>query len=168
MRYTIKHTFNIGADDFWNKLFFDAEYNRALFEGHLGFSVFKVLTLDTAADGSVHRKTECAPKVELPAAVKKVFGDNASYIEDGRFDPKTQRFTVDVIPKVGADKIKTRVVMWVDKKGDKQVDRIVEVDNSVKVFGLGGMLEGFIEKQTRANYDAAAVFTQRWIQEKGL
>jgi hypothetical protein len=168
VKYTIKHAFNISADDFWKKLFFDPEYNRALFEGHLGFSLFKVLTLDTMPDGTVHRKTECAPKVELPAAAKKIFGDNASYIEDGRFDPKTQRFTVDVLPKVGGDKIKTRVVMWVEKKGDKQVDRIVEVDNSVKVFGIGGMLESFIEKQTRANYDAAATFTQRWIQEKGL
>jgi hypothetical protein len=30
------------------------------------------------------------------------------------------------------------------------------------------MLESFIEKQTRGNYDAAAQFTNRWIQEKGL
>jgi len=168
VRYTIRHTFDISAEDFWQKLFFDPEYNRALLEGHLGFSVFKVLTLDTAADGSVHRKTECAPKIELPAAAKKILGDNTGYIEDGRFDPKTQRFTVDVIPNAGADKIKTHVVMWVDKKGDKQVERVVEVDNSVKMFGVGGMLESFIEKQTRANYDAAAAFTRTWIKDKGL
>lgn len=168
MRYTIRHTFNIGADDFWNKLFFDPEYNRALFEGHLGFSIFKVLTLDTSPDGRVHRKTECAPKVELPAAAKKIFGESVSYIEDGTFDPKTQRFTVDVLPKVGGDKIKTKVVMWAEKKGDKQIDRVVEVDTTVKVFGIGGMLESFIEKQTRASYDAAAEFTNRWIREKGL
>lgn len=168
MRYTIRHTFNIGADDFWKKLFFDPEYNRALFEGHLGFSIYRLLSLDTAPDGTVRRKTECAPKVELPAAAKKIFGESASYIEDGTFDPKTQRFTVDVLPKVGGDKIKTRVVMWVEPKGEKQIERVVEVDSSVKVFGVGGMLESFIEKQTRANYDAAAAFTQRWIQDKGL
>lgn len=168
MKYTIKHTFNIGADDFWKKIHFDPEFNRALFEGHLGFTVFKVLSNETAPDGTIRRKTECAPKVELPGPAKKIFGENTSYVEDGTFDPKTQRFTVDVIPKVGADKIKTRVVMWVEKKGDKQIERVVEVDNTVKVFGIGGMLESFIEKQTRGNYDAAAQFTNRWIQEKGL
>jgi hypothetical protein len=168
VKYTIKHTFNIAAEDFWKKLHFEPEYNRALFEKHLGFTVYKVLSSEEKPDGTILRKTECAPKIELPGPAKKIFGDNTSYVEDGTFDPKTQRFTVNVIPKVGADKIKTRVVMWVEKKGDKQCERVVEVDNEVKVFGLGGMLESFIEKQTRANYDAAATFTNRWIQEKGL
>lgn len=168
MKYTIRHTFNIAAEDFWKKLHFEPEYNRALFEKHLGFSVYKVLEFETAQDGTILRKTECVPKVELPGPVKKIFGDNAGYIEEGTFDPKTQRFTVNVIPKVGADKIKTRGVLWVEKKGDKQCDRVVEIDNEVKVFGVGGMVESFIEKQTRANYEQAAQFTNRWIQEKGL
>jgi hypothetical protein len=69
---------------------------------------------------------------------------------------------------MGGDKIKTRVTMWIEPKGDKVIDRVVEVDNTVKIFGVGSVLEAFIEKQTRANYDAAAEFTQRWIAEKGL
>jgi hypothetical protein len=168
MRYTIRHTFRISPEAFWDKLFFDPEYNRALFEGHLKFSIYNVLALDRRADGSVHRKTECAPKVEIPAVAKKVLGDTASYIEDGRFDPATKKFTVDVLPKMAGDKIKTRVTMWIEPKGDKVIDRVVEVDNTVKIFGVGSVLEAFIEKQTRANYDAAAEFTQRWIAEKGL
>ena len=167
MRYTIRHTFNTDADTFWDKVFFDPEYNKALFQGHLGFKLYQVLTLDKAEDGSVHRRTECTPPVELPAAAKKLLGETMSYVEDGRFDPKTRRFTVDVQPKVAADKIKTRVVMWVEPAGDKRIDRFVEVDNTIKVFGVGGMLEGFVEKQTRANYDAAAAFTNKWIAEKG-
>lgn len=168
MRFTIRHTFDIDEDTFWGKLFFDPAYNEALFQDYLKFNVYRVLELDHRDDGTVIRRTECAPPVEVPAAARKVIGDTTSYVEEGRFDPKTKRFTVQVLPKVGGDKIKTQVTMWVEPRGDKKIERIAEVDNSVKVFGVGKLIEGFIEKQTRGTYDSAADFTKRWIAEKGL
>ena len=168
MRYTIKHTFDTDVDTFWNKLFFDAEYNNALFQGHLKFTAYRVLEIDKRPDGSVHRRVECAPPIELPAIAKKAIGDSTSYVEDGRFDPKSGRFTVEVTPRVGADKIKTRVALWAEPRGDKRIERIVEVDNSVHVFGVGKLIEAFVEKQMRATYDQAATFTNRWIADKGL
>ena len=103
-----------------------------------------------------------------PQTARKILGETTSYVEDGRFDPKSKRFTVEVIPKMGGDKIKTRVSMWVEPRGDKKIERIVEVDNEVKVFGVGKILEAFIEKQTRSSYDQAATFTNQWIADKGL
>ncbi len=168
MRYTIRHSFPISPEAFWTKLFFDPEYNRALFEGHLQFMLYKVLTLDTLPDGSVHRRVECVPKVEMPAAAKKILGETASYVEDGTYDKETGRFTADVLPKVGGDTIKTKVTLWLEPRGANEVDRIAEVDTTVKIFGVGKVLESFIEKQTRASYDTAAEFTVRWIADKGL
>lgn len=168
MRYTIRHTFNTDADTFWGKIFFDPAYNETLFLTHLGFAQYKLLELDEQPDGSVKRRVECSPKVEIPAAVKKVIGDSASYVETGRFDPKTRRFSVEVQPRVAADRIQTHVTMWVEPRGDKKIERFVEVDSTVKVFGVGGMIEKLIEQQTRASYDAAAAFTNKWIAEKGL
>jgi hypothetical protein len=168
VRYVIKHTFNTDETTFWGKIFFDPAYNEALFQRHLKFNVYRVLELDKQPDGSVHRRVECAPPVEVPSAAKKILGETTSYVEDGRFDPKNRRFSVEVIPKMGGDKIKTQVRMWVEPRGDKKIDRIVEVDNEVKVFGVGKILEAFIEKQTRSSYDQAAVFTNQWIAEKGL
>jgi hypothetical protein len=168
VRYTISHVFEIGADGFWDKLFFDPEYNQALFADHLKFNTYRVLELDKRPDGSVHRRVECAPPIELPAVAKKVVGDSTSYVEDGQFDPKTRRFSVVVVPKVGADKIKTRVTLWVEPRGDERVERFAEVDNSVNVFGIGKLVEAFIEKQTRVTYDAAAAFTNAWIKQKSL
>lgn len=168
MRYTIRHTFDTDVDTFWNKIFFDPEYNSELFERYLKFTVYRVLELDRQPDGSVHRRVECAPPVEIPAVAKKIIGDSTSYVEDGRFDPKTKRFSLEVFPKVGADKIKSRVVMYAEPRGDKKLERVVEVDNEVKVFGVGKILEAFIEKETRASYDQSAAFTQQWIRDKGL
>jgi hypothetical protein len=168
VRYTIKHTFNTDVDSFWDKLFFDPDYNQALFEGHLKFNNYRVLQLERGSDGSVHRRVECAPPIELPAVAKKAIGDSTSYVEDGRFDPKSRRFSVEVTPRVGGDKIKTHVTMWAEARGDKRIERIVEVDNSVNIFGIGKILEAFVEKQMRATYDEAAAFTNRWIAERGL
>jgi hypothetical protein len=58
--------------------------------------------------------------------------------------------------------------MWVEPRGDKKVERVVEVDSTVKVFGVGGMIEKLIENATRQSYDQAAAFTNQWIASKGL
>ena len=168
MRYTIRHTFNTDEATFWDKIFFDPAYNETLFKQYLKFPVYQVLELTKNPDGSVKRRVECAPPVEIPAVAKKIVGDSTSYVEEGRFDPKTRRFSVEVFPKMGGDKIKTKVTMWAEPRGDKKIERLVEVDNEVKVFGVGKLLEAFIEKQTRANYDQSAAFTNQWIAEKGL
>ena len=165
MRYAIRHSFDTDPDTFW-KVFFDPEYNRALFVDHLRFKLYRVLALDRGPDGAVARRVECAPAVEIPAVARKVFGDATSYVEEGRFDPKTQRFTVSVAPKVGADRIQTRLEMRVEAHGERRIERIAEIDNTVKVFGVGKLIEAFIEGETRRTYDAAAEFTKKWLAEK--
>lgn len=165
MRYSIRHTFDTDAETFW-KVFFDPEYNRELFEKHLKFKLYQVLEFDRRADGVIVRRVECAPPVEVPAIARKVFGDATSYVEQGRFDPKTARFTVDVVPKVAADRVQTRMEMRLESRGDKRIERIADIDSTVKVFGVGKVVEAFIETETRRTYDASADFTRTWIAEK--
>jgi len=168
VRYTIKHTIETDIDTFWNKVFFDPEFNRSMFVDHLGFTTFNILEDRTDPDGTRHRRVECTPKVEMPAAARKIFGDSFGYTEVGHFDPVAKRYHVQVLPKVGADKSKTTTEIWAEARGEKRLERIVTVDNSIKVFGLGTLLEGFVEQQTRDSYAKAAEFTNRWLKEKGL
>jgi hypothetical protein len=168
VRYTIKHTLNTDVDTFWDKIFFDPEYNRSLFKDRLHFGVFEVVALDRKPDGSVYRKTENAPPMEIPSVAKKFFGDSTGYFEAGTLDPQTRRFTSEVQPKVGADKIQMKVNLWVEPRGEKKIERIVEVESNVKIFGIGKIVEALIEKNTKESYDIAAKFTNEWIAEKGL
>lgn len=167
MRYRISHSIETDEATFWN-LFFDKAVNEAMFRDELRFSVYRVISLDKRPDGTIIQKSEAAPPVELPAAVKRVVGDVTSYTEAGRFDPATKRYTADVIPSAASDKVRTRVEIWVEPRGDKRVERIVDVDNSVKIFGVGKVAEKFIEQQTRKTYDDVAVFMNRWIRTHGL
>lgn len=168
MRYTIKHTIETDIDTFWGKVFLDAEFNRTLFLDFLGFTTYRVLEERTEPNGVIHRRVECVPKVELPAAARKLFGDNVGFTEVGTFDPATKRYHVDVLPNFGGDKIKTTTDIWTEPLSEKRCERVVSVDTTVKVFGLGTLLEGVIEQQTRDSYARGAEFTNRWIREKGL
>ena len=168
MRYTIKHTIETDLETFWSKLFFDAEFNRAMFVEGLQFTTYEVLEDAHDPDGTVRKRVECSPKIELPAAARKIFGNSVGYTEIGRYDPKLKKYFADVVPKVAADKVKTTSETWAEARGDKRCERIVQVDTTVKVFGLGTLLEGFIEQQTREQYAKSAEFTNRWIRDKGL
>ncbi|MDH5675615.1 MAG: DUF2505 domain-containing protein [Myxococcales bacterium] len=168
MRSTIRHTFNTDIDTFWNRIFFDRVFNESLFRDHLHFTRYEIVELERSDDGSVRRRVECVPPAEIPGPLKKVLGESAGYTEVGRFDPSRRRFEVEVIPNVAADKIKSRVAIWAEPRGDKQIERVVEMDTTVKIFGVGKMAEGFIDKQARQSYQTAADFTNRWIADKGL
>lgn len=170
VHYTIKHIIETDLDTFW-KLFFDDEFNKTLYD-HLGFTTWRVIESRKDPDGVIHRRVDCTPKIELPAAARKILGSTAGYTEIGRFDPKLRKYSVDVQPHVAADKIKTKTEITAealpDANGKKRVERIVHTDTTVKVFGLGSILEGFIEQQTRDLYAKAADFQNRYMREKGL
>jgi len=168
VRYTIKHTIETDSDTFWNKVFFNPEFNKRLFIEHLGFTSYQILEERTDPDGVAHRRVECVPKVELPAPARKVLGDNLGFIEVGRFDPAVRRYYVQVIPKTGGDKIKTTTEIWTEPLGDKRCERVVSVDSSVKIFGIGTLIEGFIEQQTRDSYAKAADYTNSWLHDNNL
>jgi hypothetical protein len=168
VRYTIKHTFNTDVDTFWNKIYADPAYHEKLFKERLKFPVYKVLAYEPKEDGSFYRRIECEPPMEIPSIAKKFFGDSIGYYEAGTFDPKTRKFHSEVQPKAGADKVQMKVVFWVEPRGEKQCERIVDIDSNVKIFGIGKVIEGLIEKNTRESYDVAASFTNKWIAEKAL
>lgn len=167
MRFTISHVFNTDIDTFWDKVFYDDEYNRRLFLEGLGFKSFEQLSLEELPDGKKRRKIRTEPTAEAPAAVRKLIGDSLAYTEEGTFDPKTRRIQYSVVPSKLADKIITNGEFWVEARGDKKCERFTVVDLNVKIMLVGGAVEGFVEKTTRDNYDKAAAFTNKWLAEKG-
>jgi hypothetical protein len=168
MQFTVKHNLETDSDTFWDKIFFDDEYNRSLFLDYLRFSDYRVLSLEREDNGTIRRRLEIAPRVEIPKAIKKVLGDSANYVEEGSFDPIAKKWNFVVIPHVASNKIKTHGEMWVEARGEKRVERICVINTEVKVFGIGRLVEEIIEKQTRSSYDQAAVFTNKWIRDKGF
>jgi hypothetical protein len=164
----VRHTINCSVDDFWSNLFFDPDFNRKLYIDRLKFKNWEVQDDQVEQGGVRVRKIRSEPDMELPGALKKVVGESMQYVEHGKFDPASKRYRFHIEPSKMADKIKSAGELWVESKGDKQCERIVKMEIEVKIFGIGKMAEGFIEKQTRHSYDVAARFSNEWIAEKGL
>jgi len=166
MRVTISNDVNTDAETFWSRIFFDPEYNQALYKS-LGFPEAEVLE-QRDDGGAIIRRVRVVPKNDAPAPIRKLVGDRFSYVEEGRFDKATKRFQFRVVTSAMADKIKTEGEMRAEVVGPKLMKRVTEMTIDVKIFGIGGMVEGFVSKSTQDSYAQAAAFTNRWIAEKGL
>lgn len=164
--FTVRHTFRgVDVDGFWEKIFFDTEFNEQLYRRELGFTDYRVIEQHEDEKGVITRKVRQTPKSEAPAVVKKLVGDGISYTETGRFDPASKRWRYTIEPSKMADKIKIGGEFWVEHRGEDTVERICTVDLEVKVFGVGKAVESFIAKETKDSYEKAARYTQRYIEQ---
>jgi len=101
----IEHIFNCSEDTFWNKVFFDADYNKRLFREELAFPRWEEVSKEDKGD-QIRRVIEIVPKMaDLPGPLKKLAGDGVSYREEGIFDKKTRRYKVTIHPNRLSDKL---------------------------------------------------------------
>ena len=167
MKVTISHEFNTDAETFWTKLFFDPEYNRSLYIGALKFLEYEVLE-NTDRGSQIFRRVRATPKQDAPAVVQKLVGGRFSYVEEGTFDKASNRYKLRVMPGALGDKLRSEGELRIESLGAKKVKRVAELSIEVKIFGVGGVVEGFISKSLQDSYAQAAVFTNQWIAQKGL
>ncbi|MEI8255271.1 MAG: DUF2505 domain-containing protein [Deltaproteobacteria bacterium] len=167
MKATYAHEFNCSAATFWERIFLSDEFNRALYIDELKFPEYTVVESRDTGD-TIIRKCRVTPKQDAPAAVQKLLGGKLQYVEEGVYDKAAGRYRFKVVTASMGDKVKTEGEFRVEPLGDKRIRRVVDMNIEVKIFGVGGMVEGFIGKSTQESYDAAAKFTNKWIAEKGL
>ena len=163
----IEHTFECSEQTFWDKIFFDEEYNRKLFLERLKFPVWKE-TKREERGGEIHRVVQVVPDMgEVPAALKKLVGDNAGYEERGVFDPVKHRYRIQIVPNALGDKLSINGEMYSEAVGSDKMKRIFRAEVVAKIFGVG-MLEKRIMSDLTRSYDVSARFTQTFIAERGL
>lgn len=170
MKFTIRHPYAIEPEAFWREVFFDREYNEKLYREGLQFEAFDIVEETDPPDGRRTRKVRVTPKIDAPAAIRKVLGDSVSYVEEGRLEvtgPNTPKWLSKVLPSKLADKSTIKAEMWLERTGPGQSDRVAEFDIEVKMFGVGGMVEKFLEKTMRESYQKAADYTNQWLRANG-
>jgi hypothetical protein len=160
-KVTFRHEIHCSVDRFW-KVFFDREFNRSLFVDKLKFPEYEVLE-QTDHDGAVHRRVRGRPKMNVPAAVAKVLGDRFGYEEEGRFDPKAQKWSWKMKTNTLTDKLHNSGTVTVEKAGEDKCVRVSEIEMEAKVFGLGGLLEKTTEEEYRTGWEASARFMNEWL-----
>src|SRR5262245_21655798 len=97
MHVRIINTFRVSPRVFWQQLFFDEEYNRGLYRA-LGFPQCEVQKLETLADGRVHRVLRAVPPIKAPEIIRRQLEGRLYYIEEGSYDPRTERWEFENRP----------------------------------------------------------------------
>lgn len=167
MKFTVRNQFDTNVDTYWNEIFFSEEYNSRLYREGLGFKGFELIELTGEKGQRRTRKLRTEPAADAPAVVRKLIGDSLSYTETGSWDPATKVWSYSISTSKLSEKIRIGGRLWAEPKGDK-LERIAEIEIEVKILGVGGTIEKFLEKTTRESYVKATAFTNRFIAEKGL
>jgi hypothetical protein len=163
MKFKAEHTFR-GIDlPTYEKLYFDEPFNMALCKATgLDRSLEK---LDTQGQNVV-RAVKVSPQREIPAPVAKALGGaKLEYVEHMDYERGKYLGRWRTEPFVLKDKIlSSGTVQFSAVPGG--VRRTVEGDVTVKIFGLGGIIERFVVSDVEKSYAKAAEFTQSWIDAK--
>jgi hypothetical protein len=159
----LNHEINCDADTFW-KLFFNQDFNVAMYKQGLGFTEFQVLE-QRDGDRETFRKVHASPKVEMPGPLAKMFGGGLKYTEEGTFDKGSKIWRWKMTPSSMADKIKNEGTMRLEPAGAGKVRRIAEILIEAKIFGLGGMIEGMADKSLKEGWENSAKFMNKWIAD---
>ena len=163
----VDHEIRCDADTFWDKIFFDDEYNVALYTKALHFVKYEKVKQEDRGT-SIFRLVRGTPPQEAPAAIQSLLGGGFYYDEEATYDKGTKRLRFKTIPSKLAEKIKIEGTMHTVAAGDKRIRRVADIQIAVKIFGVGGMVESFVSKMVRDSFDRGARFTNDWIEKKQL
>lgn len=167
MRFTMRHTIDTDEATYW-RLFFDPSLIRRMYLDDMEMQNFEELEFREDPEGNRTRRIRALPKREPPAAVSKLLGDLTA-IETGYFDAKTRILKFEIVLPSMAERI-TIVgdMMIAPGRTPGTLDRIVNVEIKVSIFGIGSVFESFIEKVVREHFSKDVAFINRTLAEQGL
>jgi hypothetical protein len=166
MRARIENVFHVTPATFWEVLFFDEEYNNRLY-AELGFDAVEVKGIERLPDGRVRRSIRCEPPVRAPDLLKKRIQNKLAYEEEGTYDPRGPRWDFKTLSNVAPESTKISGAITAEPHTHGML-HVVELDITISVFGLGGMIEKVLEKNIRESYRVTTRFTNAFAVEKGL
>ncbi len=166
MRCVLTHVMRVTPATFWERIFFDDAYNRALYE-KLGFEGMRVISFESPPDGAIRRELRAEPPMRVPAAIKRKLQGKVYYTEYGQLDVPSQTWAFRTVPSVIPDQLSVvgSVHLAPHPRGALHS---VELVACVSAWGIGSLIESVIERNSRESFATTAVFTDRWAEEKGL
>jgi hypothetical protein len=154
--FTVTHDIDCDTATFW-KTFFDQDFNVGLYKGILEFPDWKILE-QTENDSSITRRVASQPKMDVPGPVKALIGSGFRYVEEGTILKAEGVWRWTMTPSTLAEKIKTEGSVRIEPLSHDRIRRIAHMTVTVRVFGVGGLIESSAEKQLRDGWDKSAAF----------
>ncbi len=164
----IVHELPIAAERFW-ELLHDPAYEAFQAAG-LGLGGYE--ELERRIEGSVmHRRIRVMPKIEVPAAIRKVIGAGGKdagamgYIEDQekQLDRYELRWWVD--PPVLVGKLQVGGLFRLEPIGDTRCRRVLDGEVKIGIPIVGGTVEKFVLQEVKKTYDKVPEIVAEWVRQ---
>ena len=166
MKFQIVSHFRVSPQLFWERLFFDADYNAGLYQA-LGFPDCEVRRLDKDEAGRTHRTLRVVPLIRAPLIIRKKLEDTFSYLEEGTFYPDRMQWEFRTLPSLAAEHSDIRGVISAFPEGSG-MRHVLDLTCSISAFGLGSLFERAVESNTRESYRKTIVFTDEYATRLGM
>lgn len=166
MKFRAEATFTDIPQAKYEELYFDNEFNDEMCKA---VRLERTLLKLEKTGNVLVRHTRVAPiGREIPTPVAKAIGaSRIEYVEELTYDFEKHSGVWQTISSVLPDKVETKGTLTIKANG-AGCTRISEGEVTVKVFGVGGLIEKVIIGDVEKSYEDAARFTRGyWAKKHG-
>jgi len=167
MNLKTSHRFPVDSKTFWEKIYFDREYNETLYRDCIGVKSYEIMNMEEDGE-KISRKVRVVPQQKAPGVIQKLISGEFSYVEEGTFQKKEGIYRFKIVPSIKADKITINGMVTAKDEGEKSVLRTIDLELKADIFAVGGQIEKFVGSEIQKGYEDSYRFTLDWIQKKGL
>jgi Protein of unknown function (DUF2505) len=164
-RFTMVQDIALDLEEHW-RLFLDDDFDKAMYLEGFGFPRYELLE-HRDGDGESFRRIRVVPKLDVPGPVAKLLGSSFAYTEEQTFDKKARTLRARVIPSVLADRLGSTSAVRAESTASGKTRRNVEVTVEARIFGIGTVVEGALEKNLRTGWEKAAAYMNKHAARKG-
>jgi hypothetical protein len=159
VKLSLEYDLDCSAERFW-ALYYDADYTLRLHREALGSTSAEITEQSGDVGSGIRRTLRYGQRPDAPGPVKKIFGDEIITTEVSSFDPKTSTSSFSLTPGTMADKTEIRGSITITDR-DGGCRQRFELEAKVKIFGVGPVVERFIERQARDTQGKAVAYMEK-------
>jgi hypothetical protein len=159
MKLSLSYDWDCSPDAFW-ALYFDPEFVIRLHLEGLGSLSAEVISQEGDLTSGLVRTLRYSQRPNMPGPVRKIFGEEIVSTEVSTFTPAKSTTTFTLTPGTMADKTQLSGSIALTANGDGSTEQF-DLDARVKIFGVGPIVERFIEHQGREIQEKSVAFMRQ-------
>jgi hypothetical protein len=156
MKLTLNYAWDLPPLTFWEH-YFDPEFAVRLHLEGLGSLSAEVVAQEGDLQSGLTRTLRYSQKPNMPGPVRKIFGEEIVTTEVSTFNPSLSTTTFSLTPGTMADKTHIDGSIALSEAGG-QTTEVFALEARVKIFGVGPVVERFIEMQARDIQNKSVAF----------
>jgi hypothetical protein len=116
MQILIEHTIDLPANQFFDQIYFNEDFNSCLYR-ELGFK--ERVVVEQVEDGdTIFRRIKLTPSRDIPEPFQRALrGASLGYEEQTIYHKAQQRAEIVVISNIKPDKVKVSGTFWIESDG---------------------------------------------------